>query len=187
VTVVQVVPSGSDPHSFEPPPSLVRAVAKSKVLFANGLSLEPFFEKLEAQLPPSARVLEQAEGMPYLIEVQEAQPGEHHHRAYDPHLWLDPNYGIRYVERIRDTLIRVGPAGRASYTQNAARYFPQICLADAEVQRCSVFPELGASWFRSVNRWATSIATTGSAASAQSPTLAGRKGAQPAWLGWPSP
>lgn len=141
VAVVQVVPDGSDPHSFEPRPSVIQAIAKSRVVFASGLALEPFLHKLEAQLPPKARVVELAHGMPDLIEVAEKQgrgQKEHHHQhgAYDPHLWLDPTYGIRYVEKIRDTLVSLDPAGRAAYTQNAARYIEQIRQADATVQRC---------------------------------------------------
>lgn len=52
VAVVQVVPDGSDPHSFEPRPSLIRSIGQSRVLFANGLGLEPFLEKLELNSPP---------------------------------------------------------------------------------------------------------------------------------------
>lgn len=142
VTVLQVVPDGTDPHSFEPRPSVIRAIGQSRVFFANGLSLEPFLEKLEAQLPPRARVVELALGMPNLIrvakeEADHAHAGDHHaHGSYDPHLWLDPTYGIRYVEKIRETLVSLDPAGRASYTQNAARYTEQIRQADANVQRC---------------------------------------------------
>lgn len=141
VSVVQVVPDGSDPHSFEPRPSVMRAIAGSRVLFANGLSLEPFLEKLEAQLPAGARVIKLAEGMPNLIEVAEKKPHQeaehaHEHGAYDPHLWLDPTYGLRYVEKIRDALVALDPAGRAIYTQNAARYIQRIRQVDAEVQRC---------------------------------------------------
>lgn len=141
VSVVQVVPDGSDPHSFEPRPSVVQAIAGSRVLFANGLSLEPFLEKLEAQLPTGARVIKLAEGMPNLIKVAENEPHQeaehaHGHGAYDPHLWLDPTYGLRYVEKIRDALVALDPAGRAIYTQNAARYIQRVRQVDAEVQRC---------------------------------------------------
>ncbi|GIW24211.1 metal ABC transporter substrate-binding protein [Meiothermus sp.] len=142
VGVVQVVPNGSDPHSFEPRPSVVRAISSARVFFANGLGLEPFFEKLEAQLPPRARIVELAGGMPNLIAAEKETPGDshedhaHQHGAYDPHLWLDPTYGIRYVEKIRDALVSLDPAGRAAYTQSAARYIAQIRQADAATKRC---------------------------------------------------
>lgn len=137
VAVLQVVPDGTDPHSFEPRPSVIRAIGQSRVFFANGLSLEPFLAKLEAQLPPKARVVELADGMPDLIRVAKEQADHDHvHGGYDPHLWLDPTYGIRYVEKIQETLVSLDPAGRASYTQNATRYIAQIRQADASVQRC---------------------------------------------------
>ncbi len=150
VTVVQVVPNGSDPHSFEPRPSVIQAISRARVFFANGLLLEPFFEKLEAQLARNARIVELADGMPNLIKGKEhaeeakkdAHAGEsksehsHEHGEYDPHLWLDPTYGIRYVEKIRDTLTAVDPAGRSTYAQNASRYITQIRQADVSVQGC---------------------------------------------------
>ncbi|MCS7068969.1 MAG: metal ABC transporter substrate-binding protein [Meiothermus sp.] len=136
VQVVQVVPSGSDPHSFEPRPSVIRAISRARVFFANGLSLEPFFEKLEAQLPPGARIVELADGMPNLIKTGKKDAHGHEHGEFDPHLWLDPTYGMRYVEKIRDALAEVDPAGGSLYAQNAASYIARIRQADAAVQRC---------------------------------------------------
>lgn len=131
VQLSQVVPGAGDPHSFEPKPSLIREIAGAAVLFANGLGLEPFLEKLQAQLPKGAKVVELAEGMPNLIRTEERAPG-----GYDPHLWLDPTYGVRYVEKIRDMLSQLDPAGRATYAANASRYIAEIKKADAEVLAC---------------------------------------------------
>lgn len=139
VRVTAVVPLGADPHSFEPRPSTMRELSRARVLFANGLGLEPFLDKLKAQLPQGSRVVELAEGMPGLIEGDEHSGEEgqgHAHTAYDPHLWLDPAYGVRYVERIRDTLGQLDPAGKATYTANASRYIAAIQKADAEVRAC---------------------------------------------------
>lgn len=135
VRVIQVIPNGTDPHSFEPRPSVVRSIAASRLFFANGLMLEPFLPKLEAQLPGSARVVELAEGMPDLIKGEEAQE-DHGHGGFDPHLWLDPGYGIRYVEKIRDELARLDPAGRAIFAANASRYIGEIQKADARILAC---------------------------------------------------
>ena len=141
VGVTQVVPNGSDPHSFDPRPSVMQSMSRAKVVFTNGLNLEPFFEKLEANLPKSARVVELGAGMPNLIKAGEHKDehrnqASHSHDEYDPHLWLSPAYGVRYVERIRDTLIATDPAGRNAYTQNASRYIAQIRQADTEVKAC---------------------------------------------------
>ncbi|HEU4742681.1 MAG TPA: metal ABC transporter substrate-binding protein [Meiothermus sp.] len=131
VRVTVVVPLGADPHSFEPRPSTLREVSEAGVLFANGLGLEPFLGKIQPQLPKGARTVKLAEGMPDLIRSGEDEPGE-----YDPHLWLDPAYGVRYVERIRDTLSQLDPAGRDVYRARAQTYLNQIRQADAEVRGC---------------------------------------------------
>lgn len=139
VTVSVLVPRSADPHSFDPRPSAVLAATRSRLMVANGLGLEPFFEALAAQLPPTVRVLELANGQPNLIATEEghqAAEADHDHGAYDPHLWLDPAYGIRYVERIRDTLVKLDPAGNPSYQQNADRYTRQIRQADTRVRQC---------------------------------------------------
>lgn len=133
VKVIQVIPNGTDPHSFEPKPSVVKNIAASRLFFANGLMLEPFLGKLEAQLPASARVVELASGMPDLIKSEQAQDD---HGGFDPHLWLDPGYGIRYVEKIRDVLAQLDPAGKATFAANASRYIAQINKADARALAC---------------------------------------------------
>lgn len=139
VQLTQAVPGSSDPHSFEPKPSVIREIAGARVLFANGLGLEPFLGKLQAQLPQEARMVELAEGMPDLLEAEEDAEEAEKERAegrYDPHLWLDPTYGVRYVEKIRDTLSQLDPAGKATYAANASRYVAEIRKADAEVLAC---------------------------------------------------
>lgn len=131
VKVTQIVPGGADPHSFEPKPSVVRAISQAEVLFANGLNFEPFLPKLVAQLPQNARVVELADGMPNLIKNKD--PGQ---LQYNPHLWLDPTYGIGYVEKVRDTLSELDSAAKASYFANASKYIIKIKAADATVQAC---------------------------------------------------
>jgi zinc transport system substrate-binding protein len=141
VKVSVLVPRSADPHSFDPRPSAVLAATRARLVVANGLDLEPFFEALEAQLPPSVRVLELANDQPNLIATEDDHKAaeadhDHDHGAYDPHLWLDPAYGIRYVEKIRDVLVKLDPAGKASYQQNVDRYVLQIRQADTRVRQC---------------------------------------------------
>jgi ABC-type Zn uptake system ZnuABC Zn-binding protein ZnuA len=49
----------------------------------------------------------------------------------DPHLWLDPNNAIVYVENIRDGLIQFDPAGAETYQANASAYIAQLDELDA--------------------------------------------------------
>jgi zinc/manganese transport system substrate-binding protein/zinc transport system substrate-binding protein len=59
----------------------------------------------------------------------------------NPYLWLDPRRAIVYVERIRDALSAVDPAGEAEYTAGADRYTRRLQALDAELeQQLSVIP-----------------------------------------------
>lgn len=59
--------------------------------------------------------------------ADKAEAGEsHEHEAGDPHMWLDPNLVIMYVENIRDGLIQVDPDGKEIYEQNAEAYINQL-------------------------------------------------------------
>lgn len=148
IQVVPILPPGSDPHSFEPKPSNLKTLSLSKAFFMNGLGLEPFAKKLVKQLPKGARAVELAEGQANLIcgkqrealaklaSAQTEEEGHQEHADCDPHLWLDPSYGVKYVEQIRDALSAIDPAGKATYTKRAADYIAQIQKADAEVVAC---------------------------------------------------
>jgi ABC-type Zn uptake system ZnuABC Zn-binding protein ZnuA len=51
----------------------------------------------------------------------------------NPHLWLNVQNGITYVERIRDALITVDPAGADVYRANADAYLAELRTLDQEV------------------------------------------------------
>src|SRR5690606_16854097 len=89
VAVVAVVPPGADPPTFEPTPSVAQALSQTRLLFANGLGLEPYLPKLQALLPKNARVVLLGEGQPGLICGEDHAEEDHGHGPCDPHLWLD--------------------------------------------------------------------------------------------------
>jgi ABC-type Zn uptake system ZnuABC Zn-binding protein ZnuA len=92
------------------------------VLVINGADYELFLEPLLAN----------ANGERTLIEASTSlnlrSDGE---QGVDPHLWLDPNNVIVYVENIRDGLIRFDPEGTEIYQANANAYITQLEELDA--------------------------------------------------------
>jgi zinc transport system substrate-binding protein len=141
VQVVAVVPPGADPHTFEPSPSLAKALSQTRLLFANGLGLEPFLPRLKALLPKGAKVVLLAEGRKGLICEEEAHPGEkedHAHGPCDPHLWLDPTYALAYAETIAKELTRLDPAGQAQYRANLKRFQEEVKRRDQAFRACNL-------------------------------------------------
>ena len=118
-----LVPEGSDSHTYEPPPSAAKALARADVVFVNGLQLEePTEELAEANV---------GHDVPIVRLGDEVLPERD--RIYDfsfpraggrpnPHLWTDPTYAIRYAAVIRDTLAELDPEGRSDYETGYAAF-----------------------------------------------------------------
>ncbi|KGQ21691.1 metal ABC transporter substrate-binding protein [Thermus filiformis] len=128
--VVQVVPPGADPHEFDLSPGLARRLASVPLLFANGLGLEPFLDRLVRLLPPGARVVRLGEGQPGLICEEKG--------GCDPHLWLDPTYAVRYAQRIAQELARLDPGGQAAYQAGLERFRQEAEKRDRALSACGL-------------------------------------------------
>jgi len=135
VRVATVVPPGADPHTFEPTPALAKALSQTRLLFANGLGLEPFLPKMKTLLPKGAQVVFLAEGRRGLI--CQGEDG-HAHGPCDPHLWLDPTYALAYAETIAKELTRLDPAGQAQYRANLKRFQEEVKRRDQAFMACNL-------------------------------------------------
>lgn len=138
VGVESLVPLGADPHAFDLRPSTALQLSRARILFANGLGLEPYLPRLRALLPPGARVVELAPRMPEpicgLLGLREK--GVHLHGDCDPHLWLDPRYGVAYGEAIAQELARLDPGGREAYGRNLEALRQKALEEDRRLAAC---------------------------------------------------
>src|SRR5687768_11069309 len=119
LAVESLLPAGADPHSYQPTPRDVTKIVQSKLLIINGAEYEHFLEPL----------LENAEGEREVVEASaglspRTDAGNEH--GVDPHLWLDPNNVVTYVENIREALTHFDPDGAALYQSNADVYVAQL-------------------------------------------------------------
>ena len=126
VAVESLLPIGTDPHSYQPTPQDVAKIEQSKLLIINGAEYEHFLEPLldATRVEGEREVIEASAG----INPREEAGAEH---GVDPHLWLDPNNVIIYVENIREALTHFDPAGAATYQSNADAYVAELKRLDA--------------------------------------------------------
>ena len=125
--VTQVIPSGVEPHDYEPTPQQLSAVYDSKVLVMNGQGLDPWAEKSRDQLTSRGIFMIVAtEGADLLSAVpeeeeHEGEEEEEHHEEgeYDPHVWLDPVQMRSVAVRVRDAFIAADSANAEIYRANA--------------------------------------------------------------------
>jgi ABC-type Zn uptake system ZnuABC Zn-binding protein ZnuA len=124
LAVRALMPAGVDPHSYEPTPRDVAAVAESRALIVNGAGMESFLQKLLASAGGERRLIEASAGLEPRTSGNEI----------DPHFFLAPLHVVRYVENIRDGLTAIDPAGSSLYTANAAAYSARLRELDAWIR-----------------------------------------------------
>jgi len=123
--VSALIPAGADPHTYEPTPSRVAKLAKADLVIVNGLGLEAALEDvIEENTPSSTPIIELSQGLSVI--------NDDHHDG-NPHLWLDVQNAIAYVEHIRDALVEIDPAGTETYRANADSYLAELRTLDEEV------------------------------------------------------
>ena len=127
VEVRNILPVGAGPESYQPKPQDAAAIAAAKIVFYNGTGLEDWLQDLfESAGGAGQPRVALSDGLPALDATEEFSRG-------NPHFWLDPQFGITYVERIRDALSRVDPEHAASYHANAQAYIAELRALDARL------------------------------------------------------
>lgn len=144
VKVESLLPIGSDPHAYQPTPADLVKISESDVLILNGLEYEHFIESLLESADGERLVVTASDGLTPLELEEEAHEDESaavEHEAGDPHMWLDPNLVVTYVENIRDGLSQADPDGIETYKSNAEAYIEQLKDLDTwMVEQVSVIP-----------------------------------------------
>jgi ABC-type Zn uptake system ZnuABC Zn-binding protein ZnuA len=129
-TVSALVPSGIDPHDFQPSPKDLAAVAQSRMLIVNGAGLEGWLTQALNNIAGNRIIVTASQGLPgrtggYGLGSP-ALTGTAGPESTDPHFWMDPVLVKTYVNNIRDGFTRLDPAGESVYRQNAAAYSAQL-------------------------------------------------------------
>ena len=134
MSVESILPVGADPHSYQPTPRDMARIADSELLIINGAEYEHFLESLLDNAGGERIVVDASAG----ISSREEAESEH---GVDPHMWLDPNNVIIYVENIREGLTHFDPDGAAVYQSNADVFVAELKTLDSWItQQVSQIP-----------------------------------------------
>ncbi len=140
--ITGLVPEGTNSHTFEPAPSVAATLARTDVLFANGLVLEePTKDLATENLPDGAALCELGTAIlpvaDYIYDFSFPLEGG----KPNPHLWTNPPMAKRYTELVRDVLVRMDPTNADAYRDNATAYLARIdALDEAMVTATATMP-----------------------------------------------
>ena len=132
VDVATLLPPGASPHTFEPTPLQMRAVAGARVFVQIGAGLDTWATKLLSAGRGDLRLVTVTDGVQLLGSVE--GPADPAHRL-DPHVWLDPVVVRDHVvPLIVDALAAVAPDRRAVFEAQAAQFHDRLTRLDSDIR-----------------------------------------------------
>ena len=128
VKVIQIVPAGASPHTFEASPSLLTGLKGASVVFTVGHGLDGWVSQVAEAIGAQTLTLDKG------IDLLRAHDTEEGGDGADPHYWLDPNNIKIMAETVTAELSRLWPDKAGLFQANLARYRMEIDAADAQAQ-----------------------------------------------------
>ena len=127
IEVHNLVPTGTDPHEYDPLPEDIKAATDADVLFYNGLNLEGgengwFAKMIDSVGQDWDNTFELTKG----VEPMYVTSSDGRDEEINPHAFLDPVVGIQMAENTRDALIEIDPDNKAFYEENAEQYINEL-------------------------------------------------------------
>lgn len=134
VTVHNLVPTGTDPHEYEPLPKDTKAATDADVLFYNGLNLEGgdagWFHKMTDSVgQPDDKIFQVSEGVEPMYLQTEGEEGE-----INPHAFIDPAVGVQMAENMTKAFEKIDPDNKDFYAESGEKYVNRLKKINEEYE-----------------------------------------------------
>lgn len=116
-----IVAPGTDPHDFEPPPSVARAVADARLVVMNGVGYDHWMEHLVEATPDAGRTVIDVGALVGAVD------------GSDPHLWYDPRTMPALADALAAALSAIDPPAAADYASRKAAFVTSLRALDGQV------------------------------------------------------
>ncbi|MDP4151951.1 MAG: metal ABC transporter substrate-binding protein [Bacillota bacterium] len=124
-----IVPSGTEPHDWEPASTDIANLEKADVFLYNGAGMEQWAEKVTKSIKNKNIVIsEVSKGIELLTEKSEGKA----ETQSDPHVWLNPQNAKIEMENIKNALEKADPQNQDFYEQNYSDCSRQLDELDKE-------------------------------------------------------
>ncbi len=127
VNLTQLIPDGTDSHTFEPAAGDARILNEADLIIVNGIGLEtPTLKLADSTKKKDTPILKLADNtitekewvFDFSFPKDKGDP--------NPHLWMNPDYAKKYAQLINDQLAKQDPAGKDYYAANLKAYLNQL-------------------------------------------------------------
>lgn len=156
-----LLPDGSEPHTYEPKASKMKELAKSDILFTQGLEFEKILVEKAASLNSNLSIVDLTQNLllddddikdvkdlkARVYDEHEIHKGHIHHESHehhdeheahehsDPHFWLDPVLVVKMVETIYHELCKKYPQNIKMYQTNKDKFIKELNAFDDFITR----------------------------------------------------
>ncbi|MGB9980559.1 metal ABC transporter solute-binding protein, Zn/Mn family [Methanobacterium sp.] len=123
VNIILMVPSGSDPHAYEPLSGQLTHVSNAEMYAEVGTPVEfeiNYMAKIKS-INPTMLIVNCSKGVKLISNTAENESDE-----VDPHIWTDPKNAEIMVENIYQGLIQVDPANKDYFRKNRDQYLKKL-------------------------------------------------------------
>lgn len=152
VNVEVMVNPGQNPHSYEPKPSQMKAIAKGDIYFYIGTEFENIWlEKFKSQ-NNKLNFIDSAKGIEKITmaehhhhedhdeeehhdeETNHEDHDEHHHDGLDPHVWTSPSNVKIIAKNIFDALVENDSKNKQTYEKNYNLFIKKVEDTDKKIK-----------------------------------------------------
>ncbi|MBN1888111.1 MAG: zinc ABC transporter substrate-binding protein [Thermoflexales bacterium] len=136
VEVNVMVPTGRDPHSYEPKPDQLRALSASVAYFSIGVTFEKAWLDKIVSVNPRMALVDTTRGI-------ERMPGAHQHEEgggldadeeLDEHIWTSPELVKIQAQTIAAALVKLDPEHGQVYGANLKTFQADIDVLEADIR-----------------------------------------------------
>lgn len=136
VDVDLFLPSGVEPHAYEPSASTLVKIVEADLLIYSSDALEPWVKRLvEGNASSELRVLDASVGVTLIEEAHDhdhddEDEADEDEVSFDPHYWLDAQNMLIMSEAILEALIEIDPENEVLFRDNADAYRAKLMVLD---------------------------------------------------------
>jgi zinc transport system substrate-binding protein len=126
--------SGDDPHTYEPSPNQMTAMAESDLYLTVGVEFENAWIPKFVDANKNLTVVDIDEGIERIILGDHDHSTENHeHEGLDPHIWLSPERMKQIANKITATLNQFDPENASIYQANLEKTLTIIDEVDRKL------------------------------------------------------
>lgn len=132
INLSTMVPSGTEPHDWEPTAMNITHLEEADVFIYNGAGMEHWVEDVLASLQNEKIIVVEASNNVDFIKGHSHSEKHQEDTTHDPHVWLYPLNAKIQMENIKNAFVEADPSNAGYYEANYKKYAAECDALDQE-------------------------------------------------------